>query len=343
MFFRPNCIIMHSRAYLLIKRDLLLLESYPINGIELEKTKSENCFDVTLNIRPNRHSLWSGCIFRVQLLFNATYNFQPPLIQFESFIPYHPNIDPITGRAKLSCIEKWNSHYTLISLLDELVNIFIVPNEHTVINSDAMRMLKHRPDDYHLIIEDCIQKSQLFQSTDDKRLNNTAMHSLDSTKDNNNVIAKKFHYRSHVTMTRPHSHQHKISFEDYYNTWKGIATSKSKINDENPLLTTMSLHPKLQAQHLALRPWELARQLDERALQFDRLKYGNLTDQKSKKLKQLKYKKQSYLTHESLNSLHQRPTTAKEQGNEYHINDNIDKKNKEVTELIEWTEGLSDE
>ncbi|CAF0914998.1 unnamed protein product [Didymodactylos carnosus] len=352
---RENSIIkMHSRAYLLIKRDLLLLETYPIKGIELEKIENDNCFDLTLNICPNQQSIWYGCIFHVQLLFSDTYNVQPPLIQFESTIPYHPNIDPITGRAKLSCIEKWNPRYTLRLLLDELINIFTEPNEHTIINSDAMRMLRHRPQDYYLIVEDCIQKSQLFQSTSKQKISNTPIHSVTSAKDNRNLIIKKGHQRSYTTMTRHHNYvpQQKISFEDYYNTWKGIATSKSKANDENPLLELLSLHPKLQSQHLALRPTELGRQLDERALQFERLKYGNLSDEKSRKLTQLKYNKQSYLTHESLSPLNQRPTTKEEQDEERHNNNNnMDNlriksgfmENDEVAELIEWTQDLPDE
>ena len=52
---------------------------------------------------------------------------------------------------------------------------------------------------------------------------------------------------------------HRISFEDYLNTWKGIATSKSKIQDANPLLHQLSTQPKLQAQHLALNADELGK------------------------------------------------------------------------------------
>jgi ubiquitin-protein ligase len=75
-------------------------------------------------------------------------------------IPYHPNVDPITGRVSLTTSEKWSSRFTLRSLLDELSNVFIMPNQQTIINSDAMRMLKYRPNDYRAIIDDSIDKSQ---------------------------------------------------------------------------------------------------------------------------------------------------------------------------------------
>lgn len=59
---------------------------------------------------------------------------------------------------------------------------------------------------------------------------------------------------------RQHSNlslNHRVSFEDYLNTWKGIATSKSTLTDANPLLSQLSTQPKLQAQHLALNANEL--------------------------------------------------------------------------------------
>jgi hypothetical protein len=60
------------------------------------------------------------------------------------------------------------------------------------------------------------------------------------------------------------SFNQRISFEDYHNTWKGIATSKSSPNEENPLLNQLSLQPRLQAQHLALNANELGRFAIER-------------------------------------------------------------------------------
>jgi hypothetical protein len=87
-------------------------------------------------------------------------------------IPYHPNVDPITGRVSLSTIEKWSSRFTLRSLLDELSNVFIIPNQKTIINSDAMRMLKYRPTDYQAIIDDSIEKSKHLMEFINEEKNN---------------------------------------------------------------------------------------------------------------------------------------------------------------------------
>lgn len=152
---------MHSRAYLLIKRDLHLLDSNPIDGIDIEPIVDDNCFDLTLFLRPVKISMWYGCMFRVLCTFYDTYNVQPPILQFDPLhIPYHPNVDPITGRVSLTISEKWSSRFTLRALFDELANVFIMPNAKTVINSDAMRMLRYRTNDYQAIINDSIEKSK---------------------------------------------------------------------------------------------------------------------------------------------------------------------------------------
>lgn len=164
---------MHSRAYLLIKRDLYLLDNNPVNGIDIEPIGDDNVFDLTLFLRPGQGSLWFGSMFRIFCSFYDTFNVQPPVLQFDPMhIPYHPNVDPITGRVNLTTIEKWTSRFTLRSLLDELVQAFITPDEKTLINSDAMRMLKYRPSDYQAIIHDAIVKSQhLMDSINDEKSN----------------------------------------------------------------------------------------------------------------------------------------------------------------------------
>jgi ubiquitin-protein ligase len=158
---------MHSRAYLLIKRDLYLLDNNPVNGIDIERIVDDNYFDLTLFLRPVKSSMWYGCMFRIFCSFYDTYNVQPPILQFDPIhIPYHPNVDPITGRISLSTIEQWNPNFTLRSLFHELSSVFILPNEQTIINSDAMRMLKYRSNDYQDIIDDSIEKSrQLINQT----------------------------------------------------------------------------------------------------------------------------------------------------------------------------------
>ena len=140
------------------------------------------------------------------------------------------------------------------------------------------------------------------------------------------------------------SSNQRVSFEDYLSTWRGIATSKANSNEENPLLNQLSLQPKLQAQHLALNADELARQLDDRALQFDRLKYGQLNnDERGRKLAEM--------SHMNLSETSQRALVVTEANsrmdleNTYRMNlepmqEDPSIKNDEVDELIEWTQCL---
>ena len=136
----------------------------------------------------------------------------------------------------------------------------------------------------------------------------------------------------------------RVSFEDYLSTWRGIATSKSNPDEENPLLNQLSLQPTLQAQHLALNADELARQLDDRALQFERLKYGQLNnDERGRKLAEA--------SHMDLSETNQRILVVTEANSRIDIENNYQMnlipmqedqlvKNDEVDELIEWTQCL---
>ena len=173
---------MHSRAYLLIKRDLYLLQNSPVDGIDLEPIVDDNIFDLTLFLRPLKSSIWHGCIFRVFCSFNDTFNVQPPMLHFDSFhIPYHPNVDPITGRVSLSTNEKWTSRLTLRLLLEELVSAFQTPNSKTTTNSDAMRMWKYRPNDYQTIIEEAVVKSrELMEIVNEEKSHIPETHPISS-------------------------------------------------------------------------------------------------------------------------------------------------------------------
>lgn len=171
---------MHSRAYLLIKRDLYLLNNNPVDGIDVEPIDDDNVFDLTMFLRPLKNSIWYGSIFRIFCTFNDTFNVQPPVLQFDPFhIPYHPNVDPITGRVSLPTNERWTSRYTFRMILDELVNAFQSANQKTIINSDAMRMWKYRPNDYQTIIEESVIKSQeLMEIINDEKSHIPQIHPI---------------------------------------------------------------------------------------------------------------------------------------------------------------------
>ncbi|CAF1180227.1 unnamed protein product [Adineta ricciae] len=314
---------MHSRAYLLIKRDLYLLENSPVNGIEIERITNDNCFDLTLFLRPARSSIWYGCVFRIFCSFYDTYNVQPPILQFDQLnIPYHPNVDPITGRITLTTSEKWNPSLTLKMLFEELVNVFIEPNEKTTINPDAMRMLKYRIHDYQNLIDESIEKSrQLMEIVNDDKTNITQSH----------IILSKQRDLDRARLRTPEVGARRQQ--------SSIATSKANLRDENPLLKQLSSQPKLQGQHLALNANELAQQLDDRAFQFERLKYGQLKNQERMRpiaavsqMSAPETDQQVHVVTQANSSLDVLTTEERQNSNPIQ--------NEEVDELIEWTQSL---
>ena len=159
---------MQSRACVLIKRDLHQLTKQPVDGVDLVPIVNGNYFDLAFYFHPVDPSPWCGCLFRLCCTFPETFNIQSPVLRFDPLhIPYHPNVEPLTGRVRLSSNEKWSSRSTLRSLLDELVRAFVAPNEKIVVNADAMRMLKYRPEEYQAIIAESLTKSRQFMDTID--------------------------------------------------------------------------------------------------------------------------------------------------------------------------------
>ncbi|CAF1439782.1 unnamed protein product [Adineta steineri] len=335
---------MHSRAYLLIKRDLYLLENNPVNGIDIERIVDDNYFDLTLFLRPLKSSMWYGCMFRIFCLFYDTYNVQPPILQFDPInIPYHPNVDPITGRISLSTSENWNPNFTLRTLFDELIGIFTIPNQKTIINTDANRILKCRTNDYQDIIDNSIEKSrQLIEIINEEKQSSNQIPII--SPKGKDVIRARLHTPERGARRQQTNFKlnQRISFEDYLSTWKGIATSKANLQEENLFLKQLNLQPKLQAQHLALNANELAQQLEDRAHQFERLKYGQLTKEKrqrkTKPMSQMSVPEQVQQVHivTEVDSSLDIPTNIEKQEDNSIKNDEID----EVDELIEWTQCL---
>ena len=185
---------MQSRACVLIQRDLHQLAKQPVNGVDLVPIVNDDYFDLAFYFHPTDHSPWCGCLFRLCCTFPETFNIQSPVLRFDPLhIPYHPNVEPLTGRVRLSSNEKWSSRSTLRSLLDELARAFVVPNEKIVVNADAMRLLKYRPDEYRAIIAESLTKSrQLMDTIDEQRAERHSPYGM-------RLVEKNGRQRSSVT------------------------------------------------------------------------------------------------------------------------------------------------
>ncbi|KAM8956242.1 ubiquitin-conjugating enzyme E2 U isoform 6-T6 [Lycaon pictus] len=192
---------MHCRAYFLLERDFQELKENNFKGITAFPV-SEDLMEWGANIEGLQNTFWHGLFFQLTIHFTSQYNFVPPVVKFIT-IPFHPNVDQNTGRVCIDFLddpEKWNTNYTLSSILLALQVMLSNPVLENPVNLEAARMLIKDESLYKQIV------LRLFSQPIQWREN-----SLEFPKD-------------------PHKLTRSIkavSFNDYYKTWSGIATSKA--------------------------------------------------------------------------------------------------------------------
>ena len=133
---------MYSRAHLLIQEQINSLESDP--KILVNRLHSDNIFELIALIEGQKHSMWENGVFQVYLKFSENYNTEPPLVFFQT-IPYHPNIDMISGKPSVDFLDnktKWRSDYTIHDILKYLQQLLAYPLLDLAVNMEAVFMLK---------------------------------------------------------------------------------------------------------------------------------------------------------------------------------------------------------
>ncbi|KAF0879697.1 UBE2U enzyme, partial [Crocuta crocuta] len=171
---------------------------------------SEDLMEWGADIQGLQNTFWQELYFQLIINFTSEYNFAPPVVKFLT-IPFHPNVDQNTGRACIDFLDdpaKWNTSYTLSSILLTLQVMLSNPVLENPVNLEAAQMLIKDESLYKQIVLRLF--SQPSQLRDDSR---------ESLKDPDKFIRS----------TKA------ISFNDYYRTWSGIATSKATGYYRNPL------------------------------------------------------------------------------------------------------------
>nr|XP_025839027.1 ubiquitin-conjugating enzyme E2 U isoform X6 [Vulpes vulpes] len=192
---------MHCRAYFLLERDIQELKENNFKGITAFPV-SEDLMEWGADIEGLQNTFWHGLFFQLTIKFTSQYNFVPPVVKFIT-IPFHPNVDQNTGRVCIDFLddpEKWNTNYTLSSILLTLQVMLSNPVLENPVNLEAARMLIKDESLYKQIV------LRLFSQPIQLREN-----SLEFPKDPDKLT------RSIKA----------VSFNDYYKTWSGIATSKA--------------------------------------------------------------------------------------------------------------------
>ncbi|XP_034822502.1 ubiquitin-conjugating enzyme E2 U isoform X1 [Pan paniscus] len=200
---------MHGRAYLLLHRDFCDLKENNYKGITARPV-SEDMMEWEVEIEGLQNSVWQGLVFQLTIHFTSEYNYAPPVVKFIT-IPFHPNVDPHTGQPCIDFLdnpEKWNTNYTLSSILLALQVMLSNPVLENPVNLEAARILVKDESLYRTIL----------------RLFNRPLQ----MKDDSQELPKDPHKCVRPIKT--------TSFSDYYQTWSRIATSKATEYYRTPLL-----------------------------------------------------------------------------------------------------------
>ncbi|XP_007480527.1 ubiquitin-conjugating enzyme E2 U [Monodelphis domestica] len=202
---------MHCRAYWLLEREYLELKEenpYGITAFPL----SNDLLKWVAEIKGQKKSIWEGCKFPLVMKFSPDYNYLPPAVAFNP-VPFHPNVDPTTGKPSMDFLDDpnaWDRNHTLKSILLSIQEMLSYPTLHDPINLEAAQMI--------------IDNKILFKDLALKSMSNPPIISeLDSEEDVGVIYIKS----PEEIATLSEKSIKGISFDEYYKTWSGIATTQT--------------------------------------------------------------------------------------------------------------------
>ncbi|XP_014430056.2 ubiquitin-conjugating enzyme E2 U isoform X1 [Pelodiscus sinensis] len=248
---------MHSRAYLLLEREYLEYKEANIFGIFATPIK-DNLLEWLVEVQGLKDSLWEGeaardpqlttgsrvsselsdsikhfplrrlsaaygAVLQLSIKYTQEYNSVPPTITFNT-IPFHPNVDQHSGRPCIDFLDnpkEWNGKLTMSSIILAIQVMLSNPELENAVNVEAAEMLKNNISLYRQMVLRCVRTSQHLED-----LPSTGGDCASSLK---YFLPSEASSRDHVRRTTT------ISFEDYYRTWSGIATSKVAEHFKVPL------------------------------------------------------------------------------------------------------------
>jgi ubiquitin-protein ligase len=248
--------------------------------------------------------VWQDGVFQVYLKFESTYNLAPPQVFFQT-IPFHPNIDIVTGKPSVDFLDepgKWRHSYTIRHILIHLQHLLAYPFLDRAVNMDAVFLLKDQPLEYEKIIKQSILATKRIREILKSQKNDNYLSSLESQNDLivNPMVASKIsnstdaltrfplfkinnsaNKRGTLTSKQGSSQNddkytvRDIAFDDYTQLWLGIATTKAMKDEENPYLNQNLLNnPNLLAQHISISLQDLEEQVYRQLSEHRNVMYG---------------------------------------------------------------------
>ncbi|XP_060089314.1 ubiquitin-conjugating enzyme E2 U [Heteronotia binoei] len=206
--------MIHSRAYLLLEREFQEYKNSRIFGISVTPVE-DNFMEWVAEIQGLKDSLWEGAVLQLTMKYTENYNRVPPSISFTT-IPFHPNVDPMSGRP---CVDflydpaKWNTKLTMSSILLSIQVMLSNPILDNAVNMEAATMLKNNISLYRKRVIQCVTTSQHLEAV--------------ASTEQKPVTSIKFYIAPEESTSEQPRNMTSISYEDYYLTWFQIATSRT--------------------------------------------------------------------------------------------------------------------
>ncbi|XP_013929405.1 PREDICTED: ubiquitin-conjugating enzyme E2 U [Thamnophis sirtalis] len=208
--------MLHSRAFLLLEKEFVELKQANIFGINVMAIE-DNWMEWIAEIEGLKDTLWEGAELQLSLKYSEDYNSMPPTITFTT-IPFHPNVDPESGRPCVDFLDnfsKWNTRFTMTSILLTIQVLLSNPVLDNAVNLEAAQMLKNNYPLYREKVVQCVINSKQLEA-----------------------IAKDWDtsVKFYPGPKEPAPHRTRaISYEEYFITWFKIATSRPAEDFKHPV------------------------------------------------------------------------------------------------------------
>lgn len=154
---------LQSRAALLLQRELYKIEHSVSNpwGISIDLYRN-NLFQWICSIEGLQGSVFEGGTFQVMIQFSQEYDEIQPDVCFTT-IPFHPNINLITGKPCIDYLDdsnQWECGYSIVSLLLQLQVLLEFPVLENSVNLAAQDLYMNSPKLYEQMARDSVIASR---------------------------------------------------------------------------------------------------------------------------------------------------------------------------------------
>ncbi|XP_063155925.1 ubiquitin-conjugating enzyme E2 U [Candoia aspera] len=206
--------MLHSRAFLLLEREFMDFKQANIFGISILPME-DNWMEWIAEIEGLKDTLWEGAELQLSLKYPEDYNTIPPTITFTT-IPFHPNVDPESGRPCVDFLDncnEWNTNFTMANILLSIQVLLSNPVLDNAVNLEAAEMLKSNYPLYREKVIQCVTNSKQLEGTNNQEFRHFVL--LAQVKE--------------VGMIKS------VSYEEYFVTWFKIATSRPAEDFKHPV------------------------------------------------------------------------------------------------------------